>query len=148
MKYFINLKQTILFSVLLIMGIVSISCNAETNIESPQSFSIFWKEFRQPLLNNDMPRILEMTKFPFKVKGDLDMDGSKFLNKNEFKKQFNSFMEQDIREDLTPESMRQYIKKNKSIFPKIDDGQTNIALFSFELIDGKWCFVSAYIEDL
>ena len=148
MKYFINLKQTILFSILLGMSIGSISCNEETNIDPTQSFSKFWKEFRQPSLNNDIPRILEMTKFPFKVKGDLDMDGSKSLNKIEFEKRFNSFMEQDIREGLTPESMRQYIKKNKVISPKIYDGQTSVALFSFELINGKWYFVNAYIEDL
>ena len=57
-------------------------------------------------------------------------------------------MEQDIRENLTPESMRQYIKKNKSVSPKIDDGQTSVALFSFELVNAKWYFVGAYIEEL
>lgn len=148
MKYFVNFKHAILFYILLIMSVSSISCNAETNLDRAQSFSTFWKEFRLPALNNNMPRILEMTRFPFKVKGDLDMDGSKHLNKIEFEKQFNSLMKQDVRENLTPESMRQYIKKNKSISPKIDDGQTNVALFSFELVKGKWYFVSAYVEDL
>ena len=148
MKYFVNFKHAVLFYILIVMSISSISCNAETNVESAQSFSDFWKEFRLPLLNNDIPRILEMTRFPFKVKGDLDMDGSKSLNKIEFKKRFNSLMEQDIRENLTPESMRQYIKKNKLISPKVDDGQTSVALFSFELVNAKWYFVGAYIEDL
>ena len=148
MQYFTTIKRIFLLTFLLILGLATISCNAETNEKSVQSFSIFWKEFRGASLNNDVARILKMTKFPFTVKSDLDMGGTITLDKVKFKKQFKSFLEQEIRENLTPESMRHYIKKNKVISPRIDDGKTSVALFSFELINGKWYFVRVYVEDI
>jgi len=147
MQYFIATK-IISLSFLLIFGLATISCCAETNERSTQSFTAFWKEFRNASLNNDIDRIVKMTKFPFSVKADLDMGGMTTLDKMKFRKQFNSFMEQDVRENLKSETMRHYIKKIKVISPKINDGQTSVALFSFELINGKWYFVRVYVEDI
>ncbi|MFK5912879.1 MAG: hypothetical protein QM484_00775 [Woeseiaceae bacterium] len=148
MQYLKNLKQIFSFIFLLIFGLTAISCNAESNKKPEQAFSEFWKEFRTASLNNNITRVIEITKFPFSVKGELDMDGSTVIDKVKFKKRFKSFMEQDIRENLTPESMHDYIKKNGLISPRIDDGQTSVALFSFELIDGKWYFVRVYVEEV
>ncbi|MCW8902006.1 MAG: hypothetical protein OQK75_13445 [Gammaproteobacteria bacterium] len=148
MYFFSNTKQVISFTLLLMLGMATVSCNAETSEQSAQSFSEFWKEFRISALNNDIGRISDMTRFPFSVKGELDMDGSVTLDKVEFQNRFKSFMEQDVRDNLTPESMREYIKKNKQISPRIDDGQTSVALFSFELINGKWYFVRVYVEEI
>ena len=148
MNNLLSTKQILLFCLLLIFGVATISCNAETNEQPVQSFSQFWNEFRTSALTNDITRITEMTHFPFSVKGDLDADGSTTLDKVVFKKRFKSFLEQDIRENLTPESMRDYINKNKDISPRIDDGQTSVALFSFELIDRKWYFVRVYVEEI
>ena len=145
MKIFSITKKLSYIPLLLILGFATISCNADT---PTKSFPEFWSEFRTASLNNDIDRVVEMTRFPFSVKGELDMDGSAVLDKVKFKKRFKSFMDQDTREDLKPESMRDYIKKNKSISPRIDDGQTSVALFSFELIDGKWYFVRVYVEEI
>lgn len=148
MQHIKHSKQLFSFIFLLIFGLSAISCNAESNKKPEQAFSEFWKEFRTASLNNDINRVIELTKFPFSVKGDLDMGGSTVVDKGKFKKQFKSFMEQDTREDLKPESMREYIKKSKSISPRIDDGQTSVALFSFELIGGKWYFIRVYVEEI
>lgn len=148
MHYILNTKHFFSFVFLLMFGLMTISCNAESNNKTEQTFPEFWKEFRTATLNNDIDRVVELTRFPFSVKGDLEMDGSSVLDKPKFKKRFKSFMEQDIRENLTPESMRAYIKKNEFISPRIDDGQTSVALFSFELIDGKWYFVRVYVEEV
>ena len=148
MKYFVKTKQTLSFLFLIILGLSAISCNAEAQGRTTKSFPEFWKEFRIASLNNDIVHLVEMTRFPFILKGDLDMDGSVVLDKANFKKRFKSFMEQDTREDLKPDSMRDYIKKNESISPRIDDGQTNVGLFSFELIEGKWYFVRVYVEEI
>lgn len=148
MYFFVNTKQVISFSLLLIMGLATIACNAETSEKSIQAFPTFWKEFRISALNNDIDRISEMTRFPFSVKADLDMGGSATLDKAAFKKRFKSFMNQDLRENLKPESMRDYINKNELISPRIDDGQTSVGLFSFELINGKWYFIRVYVEEV
>lgn len=148
MQYLINTKHILSFIFLLILGLTAISCNAESNKNPEQTFPAFWKEFRTASLNNNIARVVELTKFPFSVKGELDMDGSTVLDKVKFQKKFKSFMEQDIRENLTPESMRAYIKKNELISPRIDDGQTSVALFSFEFINGKWYFVRVYVEEI
>lgn len=148
MQHIKHSKQIFSFIFLLIFGLSAISCNAESNKKPEQAFSEFWKEFRTASLNNNITRVIELTKFPFSVKGDLDMDGSKVVDKGKFKKRFKSFMEQDTREDLKPESMREYIKKSQSISPRIDDGQTSVALFSFELIGRKWYFVRVYVEEI
>jgi len=139
-------KKIVLLFSLIIFSLTATSCNAETNSDSDGSFPVFWKKFRSASLNNDMDAILKMTRFPFVVKGDLDMNGVVSLNKIKFKNQFNKFLNQDIRENLTPESMRSYIKKNKQVSPIIEDGQTTLGLFSFELINGTWLFVRAYVE--
>lgn len=148
MQYLINTKQILSFVFLLMLGLTAISCNAESKNKPEQTFPEFWKEFRIASLSNNIDRVVELTKFPFSVKGDLDMDSSAVLDKAKFKKRFKSFMEQDIRENLAPESMRAYIKKSELISPRIDDGQTRVALFSFELIDGKWYFVRVYVEEI
>ena len=148
MQYFTNSKQISSFIFLLIFGLTAISCNAESNKNSEQTFPEFWKEFRIASLNNNITRVIELTKFPFSVKADLDMDGSTALDKEKFKKRFKSFMEQDIRENLTPETMHDYIKKKELISPRINDGQTSVALFFFELINGKWYFVKVYVEEI
>ncbi len=146
MQYFSTTKQMVLSTFLLMLGLATISCNAETNEKSAQSFPAFWKVFRDASLNNDVNRILKMTIFPFSVKSELDAGEATVLDAVKFKKQFKLFMEQDIRENLAPESMRDYIMKNKKITPKIYDGQTSVALFSFELINGNWFFVRVYVE--
>lgn len=148
MNIFSITKKITYIPLSLILGLATISCNAETPENRAKSFPEFWSEFRTASLNNDIDRVVGMTRFPFSVKGDLDMDGSAVLDKVKFKKRFQSFMDQDTREDLKPESMRDYIKKSDSISPRIDDGQTSVALFSFELIDGKWYFVRVYVEEI
>lgn len=145
-----HISKTLLlaFSCFILMTSLSVSCTAETNKDPDSSFPQFWKDFRNSVLNNDIENILKMTRFPFQVKGDLDMLGSKTLAKDQFLKQFNEFMDQDTRENLTPESMRDYIKNNANVYPNIEDGQTDIGLFSFEYINNKWYFVRVYVEEL
>lgn len=144
-QYSLKLKSLPFLIYILLLSVAATSCHSEEN-KSEQTFQQFWSEFRTAALDNNLTRITELTHFPFIVKGDLDMDGSIHLDRIAFQKKFKLFMEQDIRENLTPESMRTYIKKHKNISPRIDDGQTSVALFSFEKINGKWYFVRVYVE--
>ena len=146
MNYFPRAINEICLTLFLALGLTIFSCNVIANEKYNQPFSKFWKEFRTATLNNNIIGVMNMTKFPFTVKGELDMDGSTTLDKLEFEKRFMSFMEQNIGENLKPESMRTYIKNNELITPKIDDGQTSVALFSFEIFNGKWYYINVYIQ--
>jgi hypothetical protein len=44
------------------------------NYQTPRDFQLFWKEFRQAVLDSDFDRLQQMTVFPLKTHGYQDFD--------------------------------------------------------------------------
>lgn len=56
------------------------------NYQTPKDFQMFWKEFRQAVLDADSIELLQMTVFPLKTHGHQDFDPRIDINKSDFYK--------------------------------------------------------------
>lgn len=129
-----------------VLVLLSISTTYAT--DSATAFTAYWKKFRQAVIQNDTTRIIEMTRFPFQIEGMLDFIGKKTINREAFSKNIKAYIDQDTRENLTPESMRDFVRKHETASFKVMDDEVSVGLFEFEYINGKWYFVRIYVEEL
>jgi hypothetical protein len=110
------------------------------------SFAAFWPEFRAALLASNVPALERMTRFPLEVKGELDDEPIRKVDRAKFPKLLQKLLAQKsqnderrtVREDLqqtaTPE------------MPAPDRDNARVNEFDFERVAGQWRFVLTYLD--
>lgn len=70
----------------------SVSDSNDTIILTPETevedFNVFWKQFREAILQNDSVKLLESVNFPLKAHGELDEDPHLVIDQKTFYKYF------------------------------------------------------------
>ena len=127
---------------------VSISCTAE----SPQSdFQPFWNKFRAASLANDYTTLATLTKFPLEVKGVDDSIPIRKYEKAQLNTIFPKLMSQPVLlpkdNDVVETNLREVLTKTEKVEYNNTDKEIRVEQFQFQLINGKWLFVRAYLEE-
>ena len=115
-----------------------------------KDFQAFWTEFRQAIKANDKDKVVSMTRFPFKTRGETDSDPVKTHTKESFLKIWDEMLKADP--GLSPETdtMRRFVERKATITSKdlgSGKGSVRIGNFVFEKVQGKWLFTMAYLDD-
>jgi len=126
----------------------SISCNAE----SPQSdFQSFWNKFRAASLANDYTTLATLTKLPLEVKGVDDSVPIRKYEKAQLNTIFPKLMSQPVLlpkdNDVVETNLREILNKTEKVEYNNTDKEIRVEQFQFQLINGKWFFVKAYLEE-
>ena len=127
---------------------ISVSCSAE----SPQSdFQPFWNKFRAASLANDYATLATLTKFPLEVKGVDDSVAVKKYQKEQLNTIFPKLISQPVflpkDNDVVETNLREVLTKTEKVEYKTTDKEIRVEQFQFQLIDGKWLLVRAYLEE-
>ena len=127
---------------------VSISCTAE----SPQSdFQPFWNKFRAASLANDYATLATLTKFPLEVKGVDDSIPIRKYEKAQLNTIFPKLMSQPVLlpkdNDVVEKNLREVLTKTEKVEYNNTDKEIRVEQFQFQLINGKWLLVRAYLEE-
>ena len=127
---------------------ISVSCSAE----SPQSdFQPFWSKFRAASLANDYATLATLTKFPLEVKGVDDSVAVKKYQKEQLNTIFPKLISQTVflpkDNDVVETKLREVLTKTEKVEYKTTDKEIRVEQFQFQLINGKWLLVRAYLEE-
>ena len=119
-----------------------------------QSFDAFFAAYRESIKSGDYEVIYKISRFPFIFKGQLDMEGSLEVGRDEFIGLFPKFLLLDTDVELDGKSYEMSTKHSivtsveKPNF--IDADRVRLHDFVFEFVDSQWLFVMAYtrMDDL
>ena len=107
-----------------------------------QSLQDFWNKFRQAVLANNKEVIVSMTSLPFTIYGnELDPEIT-YDDFESFIAAIDTILNLDSGAKSNPETMRNFIIRNKSISKNIEN-TGEIGSFDFCKILGKWYFIRA-----
>ena len=126
-----------------------ISANAANSFVGAK---IFWRAFRQAVLDGNTAEIASMTRFPFEVRGVDDSDPVKRFNRQEFPAKFWQVVSQQVivmtGKEVIEKKMIQVIneKQDLSAVDMATPDFFTVELFTFHLIKGRWLFTRAYLE--
>ena len=127
---------------------VSVSCTAES-IQS--DFQPFWNKFRAASLANDYATLATLTKFPLEVKGVDDSVPDEKYKKEQLSAIFPNLMSQPVflpkDNDVVETNLREALTKTEKVEYKNTDKEIRVEQFQFQLINGKWLLVRAYLEE-
>ena len=127
---------------------VSVSCTAEP-IQS--DFQPFWNKFRAASLANDYATLATLTKFPLEVKGVDDSVPDEKYKKEQLSAIFPNLMSQPVflpkDNDVVETNLREALTKTEKVEYKNTDKEIRVEQFQFQLINGKWLLVRAYLEE-
>jgi hypothetical protein len=122
-----------------------VSCSRPAISSSSSNFQQFWADFRMAALQNDVDRVIALTRFPFKTKGTLDSDPPKSYDMSAFRQLLPKLLAEDVGLSSEPVSMKRYIEQ-KTTVPE-QGLKIRVGQFVFEKSQGKWAFAMAYVED-
>lgn len=113
--------------------------------EPPPDFLTFWSDFRRAVEGGDKARIVALTSFPFRIRGDLDSDPVRKVSKAEFSKTLDQILDSEIMLSINiSKTMRQYIIAH--VTPAANEANANnahIGHFYFTKTKGQWLFTMA-----
>jgi hypothetical protein len=149
MKYF---RFFIRFSPLLIVFLISAMSMSAMSAENscPKSAQDYWTKFRKSVLNSNLVEVSRQSRFPFKIRGDLDSNEVKQLNRNEFILKLPDLLNTDPGLSAKPSTMRCLIKKTSSLNSfscNARGNQFRIGTWLFDLTPDGWMFVRAFVEE-
>lgn len=107
----------------------------------------FWTKFRAAVLTGDKDKVLSITQFPFKTRGDLDDDPIRSHNKKSFLKNYDKiFSEHSYDASMT---VKKVIEKKEKIIAKdfLHENSIRIENLIFEKNKGQWYFTFAYVME-
>lgn len=124
------------------------------SLSMEQSFGVFFAAYRESIRNDDYEAVFKVSRFPFIFKGQLDMEGSLEIGRDEFINLFSKFLLLDTDVELDGKSYEMSTKLGivttveKPNFIGVD--RARLQDFVFEFVDGQWLFVMAYtrMDDL
>ena len=128
----------------------SLGCSA--SLSSERDFQLFWSKFKAASLANDYSTLEKMIHFPLQVKGVVDDMPIESYSKNELRKIYPKLMMQTVShydgaDKFIDMSFADLIKTIDKVNVGVDDKYIRVEQFEFDLIDGRWYLVSAYLEE-
>jgi len=112
----------------------------------PVDAQVFWTKFRSYVLNEEQDKIVAITSFPFKTRGDLDDDPEKSYDKETFLKLYKLIFNQFDRR--AQKTVKEVIKTTELLLPKNVHGDNKIRIENLvfrKQDDGQWMFTFAYV---
>lgn len=109
-------------------------------------FQRFWERFRQAVMNNDAAAIEAMVAFPFRIKGELDDDPVKTIDKPAFSRFFRASLRERAYMRHFNGSTLDFLRANP-VFPKIEldgDGAQRIGNLLFQQRSDGWRLTMIY----
>ena len=114
-----------------------------------ETFSVFWAEFRQAVLTEDKEKLISMTLFPFKTRGQMDSDPVVKHNKASFFSIFGQLLNQDPGLSGTPDTMQNIIRRTErgagNVVAK-HGKSARVGDFVFLKIKNCWFFEMAFVN--
>ena len=134
--------------ILALFFIASVSCNAEP----PKSdFQPFWNKFKAASLANDYTTLATLIKFPLEIKGVDDSVPVKKYEKAQLNTIFPKLLSQPVflpkDNDVVETTLRETLTKTEKVEYKPTDKEIRVEQFQFQLINGNWLLVRAYLEE-
>ncbi len=133
----------------LLAVLVTVCSAADKNSDADH----FWQAFRHAVIDNQKEEIAAMTLLPFEVRGPDDSDPVKKLNQRDFLAVYERLVAQSVflpsGDQIVPKSMRQLIGETKRLSKEdyVTPDMIQFHQFEFMLIDGRWRFTRAYLEE-
>jgi hypothetical protein len=112
-------------------------------------FLVFWTTFRKAVLDNDLDKVMSMTKFPFETRGEMDGDPIVKYQKKDFKKVFHAILMHPTywKEDGDFISTLEGINRtSNSDLKDIWYGWTRVIDLGFKKVNNKWTLTFAYLS--
>lgn len=134
---------------IIIFGCLTVQ-NVAAEQECPKSAQIFWKSFREFVLNGNRNRIADYSKFPFEIGGVLDISDKQKVNRKEFLSIYPRLTKTDPGMASQRSTMTVLIKstprlEGKACSPSGDEFA--VGTWDFVLTAKGWRFVRAHLED-
>ncbi|VUD62274.1 hypothetical protein TDB9533_03008 [Thalassocella blandensis] len=115
-----------------------------------ETFDQFYEQFTNAVDNNDWDKVVSLTQFPFVFKGQLDIEGEIEVSKEEFKKVFPVYLENeayiDLEGELIPSTFRGLLMTRMDSSESVSDSSAQIHDFVFEKIGNSWKLVKVYTD--
>ena len=125
------------------------SKSTEENTSGNNDFQKFWNEFRLAVIKNDVDKVKSVTIFPFETRGEMDSDALVKYNKKEFNKLLRAYLLQEAYWLNEERSITHYEEIKRTIKPsesQVQENEVRIGNLVFELKDGDWKLVFAYLN--
>jgi len=135
---------------IVLLTLFSVSCTAS---EKNQDANSFWQEFRQAVVNSDSSQVAPLTRFPFEVRGPMDSDPVIPQDPKGFVDIYERLLVQQVYlpegGQIVGKTMRSLVAEKTNVNPEdfLTDDSFQVFQFQFRLIDGKWLFTRAYLEE-
>lgn len=111
-------------------------------------FNSYWRELRPALLAANAESVARLTKFPFTVRGELDDDPVRAIERPAFPDILRQLLAQDVGLSPEPEPLSRYLKRVGAVPPNAVAGTSaRVASMQFALGADGWRFVGAYLGD-
>lgn len=111
-------------------------------------FNSYWRELRPALLSANAESVARLTKFPFTVRGELDDDPVRAIERPAFPAILRQLLAQDVGLSPEPEPLSHYLKRIETVPPSAVTGKTaRVASMQFALGSDGWRFVGAYLGE-
>lgn len=123
---------------------------AETSLATANQtdFNSYWRELRSALLAANAESVARLTKFPFTVRGELDDDPVRAIERPAFPAMLRQLLAQDVGLSPEPEPLSHYLKRVETVPPSAVAGATaRVAGMQFALGPDGWRFVGAYLGE-
>lgn len=109
-------------------------------------FNSYWRELRPALLAANDESVARLTKFPFTVRGELDDDPVRSIERPAFPAILRQLLAQDVGLSPEPEPLSRYLKRVDTVPASAVTGTAvRVASMQFELGSDGWRFVGAYL---
>lgn len=115
-------------------------------------FRLFWVDFRQAVLDNDVSTVKSLTRFPFETKGPLEEDKRRKFLAKEFDVLWPRLLETDPHSwGPLRDSMKELIGRREE--PVVEEiateptGKIKVGSFEFQKIKNRWYFTRAIVSE-
>lgn len=111
-------------------------------------FNSYWRELRPALLAANAESVARLTEFPFTVRGELDDDPVRSIERPAFPGILRQLLAQDVGLSPEPEPLSRYLKRTETVPPSAVTGTAaRVASMQFALGSDGWRFVGAYLGE-
>ena len=109
-------------------------------------FAAFWQGFRTALLASDWGALERMSRFPVEVKGELDDEPVRKVERAGFTRLLQKLLHQKAQTNLRITVRESVEQMSKPEMPAPSENWARVDEFEFERSAGQWRFVSTYLD--
>lgn len=130
----------------LVVTQIPVSADQKNTDFSFATLDKFWPAFRSMALNGDKAKLAKLTQFPVLLHGTLDDDPVIKMDRKSFENNIDIILSQDPGDPSATqaETTLDLFKRTKVL--NDEDGSAHIGDLEFSLIEGRWLWVKAYID--